>query len=821
MRRTYLALLLLLGGCGGDDPGVEIPETTKVLDAETLSALASVSEDLQTFVFSSTTAQLDALAPGDVIVADVHPPTLPTGTLRRVVAVDRTGAGPVVTAGPATLAEAIETGAIDQTVPLRASTVAGVSGKQTSWQIGPDGIYVGFDNVVIYDYDDTSVTTNDQVILDGNLAIEPDFHVSFDISGFSLEELTFEVTGQLSANLNVDARREAQFGDPDGTLVSTIHFTPYTFLIGPVPVVLVPTMGIYVGVDGKVTAQANLGLKVDASTTLGFGYHDGSFGPIAEVDYGGTLEVPSFQDGATGDARAFARSHLTVTAYGIAGGYVDLRAYARAYVDVAQDPWWRLCAGVEGSAVAHVGIEIDIFGFPIAHIDILDKEFASIGPLENCLLDAGGPAPSVIAGMGSEGVATWARSYGGASSDYPVSLALVPDGGAIVAGSSLSWDATPADAWLVKTDALGHVAWDVAFRDLDVATSVIALPDGYLVAAGRLGVTTGMSYLLRLDLNGKLVWARSIASADGTGIAKLVATGDGGALAVGTHGYGATADFFAARFDAQGGLVWSRRYDSGRSDTAWDAIATSDGGFLLVGQVPLLFDGTWLVKIDGQGQIMFQRYLDGDGNERGYFVAESPLGGYVVGGDLGGDAIVIRLDAAGGIVWQRRFDAGSPYEEAYHAAVRADGEIVVVGKRGLGTAADFWVLAVNDNGTLDWSRSMGGAAQDLAAGPGPYARGGSPVLATPDGGVLVAGHTESFGAGQQDAWLVKIARNGYLQVDPTSGADTTPQSGAFGVTGVVPTSTSAVPVDLPLTVSDLTAEIVVTTTVVENQGVLP
>ena len=812
-----LALVFVMVGCGED---VKIPDTTKVLDDQTLASLQSVSSDLVSFTFANATPQLDALAEGDVIVADVYEPVLPAGTLRKVVGVDRTGPGVVVTTGPARLEDAVEQGSIDETRSLRMEDLVGVSGKATRAAIGPDGLYVGFDNVVIYDYDNDPSTTNDQVILFGNLAIEPDFGLTLKISNFSLKELTFDMTGELSANLNVEARREAKFGDSQGVLVTTLYFQPITFFIGPIPVVLQPSIAVYVGVDGKVTAKTNVGMKVDASARLGFGYHDGKIGPVTDFDYSGTLEVPSFADGAVAEARAFARTRLTVSAYGIAGGYVEARVYARALVDVAANPWWKLCAGVEGSAGLHIGLDIDIFGIDTGvHIDILDKELATIGPLEQCLADAGGPAPSVTSGMGTDGIASWARTYGGASTDFPVSLALTEDGGALVAGSSVSFDASPSDAWLIKTDTLGHVGWEVAFQDLGTATSAIDLADGYLVAAGRLGATTGPSYLLRLDDNGKVVWARSITSPNGTGIAKLLPTNDGGAIAVGTHGYGATADFFAARFDAQGALLWSRRYDSGGDDYAWAGTATSDGGFLIAGQ--LSAGGIWLMKIDGQGAINFQTRFDGTDFELGTFVAESPLGGYVVGGQQGGNALVIRLNTAGQIVWQRTYDGGTPYEEAYDVTVRADGEIVIVGKTDIYAPTNLWVLAISDGGNVDWSRSVGGPAQDFGGGAPPYGWAGSPIRATPDGGVLVAGHTESFGAGGQDAWLLKLTKNGYLALDSATGAYVTPLSGSVSNTGLAAISTTALPIDLPLGVIDVAVVARTTNATVMNQGLLP
>ena len=61
-----------------------------------------------------------------------------------------------------------------------------------------------------------------------------------------------------------------------------------------------------------------------------------------------------------------------------------------------------------------------------------------------------------------------------------------------------------------------------------------------------------------------------------------------------------------------------------------------------------------------------------------------------------------------------------------------------------------------------WAKTYGGAANDSA----------SAVQPTTDGGYIVAGHTGSFGAGELEAWVLKLDSGGNLVWQKTFGAGT-------------------------------------------------
>ncbi|MBI3500292.1 MAG: T9SS type A sorting domain-containing protein [Bacteroidetes bacterium] len=78
---------------------------------------------------------------------------------------------------------------------------------------------------------------------------------------------------------------------------------------------------------------------------------------------------------------------------------------------------------------------------------------------------------------------------------------------------------------------------------------------------------------------------------------------------------------------------------------------------------------------------------------------------------------------------------------------------------GAGGTHDIGILKTDSNGVLKWTKTFGGGNEDR----------GYDIKKTADGGFIVSGSTESFGAGKSDAYLIKIDSIGNLQWSKTYG----------------------------------------------------
>ena len=106
---------------------------------------------------------------------------------------------------------------------------------------------------------------------------------------------------------------------------------------------------------------------------------------------------------------------------------------------------------------------------------------------------------------------------------------------------------------------------------------------------------------------------------------------------------------------------------------------------------------------------------------------------------------------------------GSANEEARAVVEAADGGYVVAGYTesfGMG-AGDALVIKLDSGGNLLWARTLGGGGDDVARA----------VVATPDGGCLVGGATRSSGAGNDAGLAGSVNAAGtLLRAAPRGGA---------------------------------------------------
>jgi uncharacterized delta-60 repeat protein len=108
--------------------------------------------------------------------------------------------------------------------------------------------------------------------------------------------------------------------------------------------------------------------------------------------------------------------------------------------------------------------------------------------------------------------------------------------------------------------------------------------------------------------------------------------------------------------------------------------------------------------------------------------------------------------AAGCIPWVKTYYGGGMADYATAMKLTADGGYIVAGHTSSFGAGfyDIWILKLHSSGGVIWQKSYGG-------GQGDYAYS---IQQTADGGYIVAGSTESFGVGKEDAWVLKLDSNG-------------------------------------------------------------
>lgn len=135
-------------------------------------------------------------------------------------------------------------------------------------------------------------------------------------------------------------------------------------------------------------------------------------------------------------------------------------------------------------------------------------------------------------------------------------------------------------------------------------------------------------------------------------------------------------DMAVLKLDARGDVLWSRHYGGPGKDNA-QAAAPADGGYFLCGvsgepgQDVTTHEGAgdaWVLKIDEEGAIVWQRSFGGDGSDLAYEVQPTSDGGCIVlsnsGAGSGSDSPfrqITRFDGAGNLLWARPYGHFFPF----------------------------------------------------------------------------------------------------------------------------------------------------------------
>ena len=371
----------------------------------------------------------------------------------------------------------------------------------------------------------------------------------------------------------------------------------------------------------------------------------------------------------------------------------------------------------------------------------------------------------------NEGDIVWKKHFGGSSGDYYNSVTAVSDG-IIAVGSSYTtsfgngdWAGVTCNGWddaiIVKYDNVGNVIWKKHFggSDFNHYNSVTAVSDG-IIAVGYSG-------------------------SFGTGDwADVTGNGDNDAIIV--------------KYDNAGNVVWKKNFGGSGRDHYNSVIAVSDG-IIAVGHSESLGTGDWagitgkgnsdaiIVKYDSDGNIIWKKNFGGNGYDFYESITAAADGiiavGYVYGGfgtgdwagiagKGGDDAIIVKYDTAGNIIWKKNFGGSST--DKYNSVTTVSDGIIAAGlshSTSFGTGdwedvtenggIDAIIVKYDNNGNVIWKKNFGGDDYDCYFS-----------VTSVSNNIIAVGfsYTTSFGTGdwedvtgnggESDATIVKYDSNG-------------------------------------------------------------
>jgi len=308
----------------------------------------------------------------------------------------------------------------------------------------------------------------------------------------------------------------------------------------------------------------------------------------------------------------------------------------------------------------------------------------------------------------------------------------------------------------------------------DRAVSIQQTTDGgYIVA----GVTTSFgaggsdAYILKLNSDGSLEWQKTFGGNGDDFTLSVEQTTDGGYIVAGVttlFGDNYNIDVYILKLNSDGSLEWQKTYGGNGYDLAYSVMQTTDGGYIVAGYTTSFGAGdydVYVLKINPDGSLAWEKTLGGNDNDLVSSIQQTTDGGYIVVGVTGlfqsggSDAYILKLNSDGSLAWQKTY-GGNGEDQAYSIQQTTDGGYIVSGyTESFGAInKDAYVLKLNPDGSLAWQKTFGGTDRDEA-----YF-----IQQTADDGYIVAGYTWTF-VGSTDVYVLKLNSDGSLAWQKTYG----------------------------------------------------
>ncbi len=286
----------------------------------------------------------------------------------------------------------------------------------------------------------------------------------------------------------------------------------------------------------------------------------------------------------------------------------------------------------------------------------------------------------------------WEKAYGKIGCGFLRAIKQTHDGGYIIAGTA--WDVGPKnrkkEILVLKLDPKGNMKWNKMYggKGLDEPYDVIQTSDrGYVVVGitNSFGEKWGDYWVLKLDKYGNSLWQRTFGGDLEDRATSVVETSDRGYLVAGwTRSLGLEKydiNAWLVKLSRDGKIKWQKSYGDKWFNCITSVDATSDGGFVAAGSTNIWkrFADMWMLKVDGSGNVQWQRTYGGSLYEKAFSVKRGQDGGFVMGGwsesfskGMHKDLIVLKANSSGMITGCRAgFVVGSLKLSAYDTSVIA------------------------------------------------------------------------------------------------------------------------------------------------------
>ncbi|WP_375559416.1 gliding motility-associated C-terminal domain-containing protein [Bernardetia sp. OM2101] len=354
-------------------------------------------------------------------------------------------------------------------------------------------------------------------------------------------------------------------------------------------------------------------------------------------------------------------------------------------------------------------------------------------------IQAGSRKDLYLSKIDENGELVWQRTYGDSNTDESAwHLIKTSDNGFLIAATTTRSSSSAERVLFIKTDDSGVVQWQkiYTYSNYVAPTHILELANGEYMVTGYFAFDSNRNdrsgMVMHLSSTGNIIWCKAY---------------HGGGLSGGS----VNQYFIGIRQTQNGNFILPTAYGGNSSGTPSGR-----------------YDNA-ITCIDGNGdQVWGKRFGGSDNDEFRVILPFSATETIVAGSyrnmssDLEMAFCKVQQD---GTITQRKKFGRNQLERVFYATATADrSKLYFVGYTSSvgGGDRDMLVLCTDINGSYLWSKAFGGTGFEEAR---------SVVLTNDGNGIVIIGRTASFGAGQNDVYVVKMHNATSTQCNQTNFTD--------------------------------------------------
>lgn len=348
------------------------------LSEAALAALLSVSGDGATYTFSTALPELTNIDVGDIFLGGITTIT-PDGFLRKVVNRYSDAGNLIFITEQADLESTFESLFVDVSQSLtpqdikKITDIPGVKLVESPYKTKAGDFTFQMNSAVLHDEDGDLNTTDDQIIANGLLSINPTIECRIRIENFELKEFYYSSKSSVQSGFTISSAVSLSIPFAEHSLL------PEPVVLGAIPVgplVISPKLDLLAGISGNFTAGVSAEISNTTSLTSGLWFVAGETRDLRKFESNFSFEPPDFS--ASVSFEAFVGPKISASLYGVFSAYVKTGFALNLEIIPSGNPWLKL----KGGLTASVGAEVQV---PVVDLYLLDVQFISINQWWNLL----------------------------------------------------------------------------------------------------------------------------------------------------------------------------------------------------------------------------------------------------------------------------------------------------------------------------------------------------------------------------------------------------------------------------------------------------